>query len=130
MHILGIILLIVGVLITLGGFGSGGSGFVQIIIGAVTSFFGSQLYTKNKPGQLASQNSTASKSKFELSDEMIMRLANRLNNKLSVEDLVQQTSLTRDQAKARLEKLHQQGICQINLDNVEESGKIYYNFNN
>lgn len=130
MKYLGLIMIIAGMLATLKGFGHP----VQMIFGAVITFFGSQIYNK-KQGELPANTTTTHteylpkpKGKFQLTDEMILRLANRMGNKLSVEDLVKQTSLTREQAKERLETLHQKGICQINLDNVEESGKIYYDF--
>jgi hypothetical protein len=126
MKYIGLIMIIAGMLTTLGGFGRGA--VFQMIAGAVATFVGSQIYTRQRDALPASQQSTTSKSKFELSDEMIIRLANRIGNKLSVDDLVQQTSLTRDQAKTRLEQLHQKGVCQIDLNKVEESGKIYYYF--
>jgi hypothetical protein len=126
MKYIGLIIMIAGMLTTLGGFGRGA--MFQMIAGAVATFVGSQIYNRQRNALPASQQSTTSKSKFELSDEMIIRLANRIGNKLSVDDLVQQTSLTRDQAKTRLEQLHQKGVCQIDLNKVEESGKIYYYF--
>lgn len=127
MKVFGIILLIIGALTTFGGIGDWS--VYQIAIGAVMTTFGVQIYNKHKAAELtSSKQNTAPKGKFELNDEMIIRLARKLNNRLSVEDLIQQTSLTREQAKQRLEKLHQQGSCQIDLDSVQESGKIYYNF--
>ncbi len=66
--------------------------------------------------------------KFEINDDFIIRLARRLNNRLSVEDLITQTSLSRDDAKQHLEELSQKGFCEIRLTDVEKSGKIYYYF--
>ncbi len=65
---------------------------------------------------------------FELTDEMIIRLARILNNKLSVDDLITQSSLTREKAKERLEMLAQKGICEIRLDDVQNKGKVFYYF--
>lgn len=126
MKYIGLIMIIAGMLTTLGGFSR--MAVFQMIAGAVATFVGSQLYNRQQEALPAPKQGSMSKGKFELSDEMIIRLANRLSNKLSVDDLVQQTSLTRDQAKTRLEELHQKGVCQIDLNKVEESGKIYYYF--
>jgi hypothetical protein len=125
MKYIGLIMIIAGMLTTLGGFGR--MAVFQMIAGAVATFVGSQLYNRQTALPAPKQGGMP-KGKFELSDEMIIRLANRFSNKLSVDDLVQQTSLTRDQAKTRLEQLHQKGVCQIDLNKVEESGKIYYYF--
>ena len=131
MKYLGIFLTVVGIITTLKGLGH----LPPMIAGAIMTFLGIMTYNKQtalpaaqEKQTLPSSTTTTPKSKFQLTDEMIIRLAKRLDNRLSVDDLTTQTSLTREQAKERLEKLHQQGICQINLDNVEESGKIYYNF--
>lgn len=66
--------------------------------------------------------------KFELTDDLIIRLAKRLGGKISIEDLAAQTSLSIEQAKTRLETLQQKGICEIDLDGISESGKIFYQF--
>jgi hypothetical protein len=126
MKYLGLFVIIAGMLTTLGGFGDA---YIMIFGGLIT-FAGSQIYNRQEslPAPKASNQLPQTRGKFVLTDEMILRLAKRFENKLSVDDLVQQTSLTRDQAKARLEELHNKGICQINLDKVEESGKIYYYF--
>ncbi len=126
MRTLGIILLMCGGFIALAGL----SNFhgIQMIVGGLISFLGSQIYSNNKEIQSAPTQNKPIKGKFELTDEMIIRLARKFENKLSVDDLSAQTSLTREQAKQRLEKLHEEGICQINLDKVAESGKIHYIF--
>ncbi|NJO00969.1 MAG: hypothetical protein HC880_04075 [Bacteroidia bacterium] len=67
-------------------------------------------------------------SKFEMDDKMMLRLAQRLGGKLSVEDVVQQTSLSYQEAKRRLDKLHEQGLCMIDLDEIQDDGRIYYKF--
>lgn len=124
MKYLGLIMIIGGVLATFSGLGEP----FQMVLGVAVTFFGSQIYNQ-KQGQIMGVDvSQKPKEKFELTDEMILRLAQRMENKLTVEQLSQQTTLTREQAKERLEKMHQSGLCQINLDNVEESGKIYYLF--
>ena len=123
----GLLLVILGMGITANGFAS--FWFFQIILGAVTTFVGSQIYTREKGKDLLKGTSATAKNKFELTDEMIIRLAmTRTNNKLSIEQLTNQTSLTTEQAKQRLEQMHQKGLCQINLDEIETSGKIYYYF--
>lgn len=66
---------------------------------------------------------------FELTDELIVRLAMRKGGRLRAEDLAAQTSLNIEQAKERLESLNAKGICNIDLDDVSDTGKIYYNFN-
>lgn len=71
---------------------------------------------------------TKENDKFELSDEMIIRLARIFQNKLSVDDLITQSSLTREQAKNRLDSLAQKGICEIKLDEIQHNGKIFYYF--
>jgi hypothetical protein len=124
----GLILLIVGGLITLGGFSDFNA--VQMIVGGLMTYFGSQVYNRNPTVTAAKQPKSvgSANTNFELSDDMIIRLAKRLNGKLSVDDLTTQTSLSRDQAQQRLESMHQKGICTINLDQVAEDGKIYYYF--
>ncbi len=67
--------------------------------------------------------------RFELTDDLIMRLAKRLGGKISAEDLSAQTSLSVEQAKARLETLMQRGDCEIDLDGIDANGRIYYQFN-
>ncbi len=124
MKYLGLIMIIGGVLATFNGLGEP----FQMILGVAVTFFGSQIYNQKQGQIMGADVSQKPKQKFELTDEMIVRLAQRLENKLTVEQLSQQTTLTREQAKERLEHLHQKGVCQINLDNVEESGKIYYLF--
>lgn len=66
--------------------------------------------------------------KFELTDELIIKLANRLNGKLTADELSQQTSLSLEEAKNRLEKLLKNGRCEINLDEINQQGKIFYYF--
>ncbi len=66
--------------------------------------------------------------KFKIGDEMIIRLAHHLGGRLCVEDLIKQTQLSSAQAKDCLEGLAQKGICEIRLNEVQNSGKIYYYF--
>ncbi|MCU0444004.1 MAG: hypothetical protein MUE85_03740 [Microscillaceae bacterium] len=124
------ILMTLGGLMMLGGFGS--EQFLTVIWGAALGFGGFRLYQnaqKSLPGGNSRQGLPTTQQKFELTDEMIIRLAGRFGKgRLSVEDLVAQTSLNREQAQARLEKLHAQGICQIRLEEIGADGKIYYYF--
>jgi hypothetical protein len=121
---IGIIMLIFGIITTFYGFSSFDG--LQMFVGGLITYFGSQLYnSKSIPGQNKKQIQAE---KFEVSDDMIMRLAKRLGNRLSVDELTTQTSLNREQAQERLEKLHQKGICQINLEDVAEKGNVYYYF--
>ncbi|NJL12030.1 MAG: hypothetical protein HC913_02825 [Microscillaceae bacterium] len=94
---------------------------ISIIIGTI----GWRFYSKSQK----KLPSVPNPSKFELTDELIIRLARRLGGRLSVEDLITQTSLNREQARERLDRLSQKGDCTIDLDQVQESGKIYYIFN-
>ncbi len=68
------------------------------------------------------------KKTIEITEEMVIRLAGHLGGRLSADDLVKQTSLNFEQAKNMLEKLAQKGICEIRLNEVQNSGKIYYYF--
>ncbi|TAE46780.1 MAG: hypothetical protein EAZ44_03530 [Cytophagia bacterium] len=76
----------------------------------------------------SSTNNIAITPKFELTDELIIKLANRLNGKLTADELSQQTSLSLEEAKNRLEKLLKNGRCEINLDEINQQGKIFYYF--
>lgn len=73
-------------------------------------------------------NNIAITPKFELTDELIIKLANRLNGKLTADELSQQTSLSLEESKNRLEKLLKNGRCEINLDEINQKGKIFYYF--
>lgn len=68
------------------------------------------------------------KPSFEITDEMFIRLAQRLGGRLCAEDITRQTSLNMDKAKETLDNLSKKGICEIKLDEVQQSGKIYYYF--
>ncbi|GAB4399753.1 MAG: hypothetical protein OHK0053_20430 [Microscillaceae bacterium] len=107
-------------LVSLGSFNMA-SLLISIVIGTI----GWRFYSKPQKKLPAA----ATTGKFELTDELIIRLARRLGGRLSVEDLITQTSLSREQAKERLDRLSQKGDCTIDLDQVQESGKIYYVFN-
>lgn len=65
---------------------------------------------------------------FKMNDETLMRLAGRLGGRLSVKDVITQTTLSENQAKEKLENLLKQGKCEIKLDEVENTGVIYYYF--
>ncbi len=110
---------------TIGDFNIGGA-----LTSGLLAFAG--YYYRNK-ALLAEANNNHNKflpqqPKLEINDDFIIRLANRLNKRLSVEDLVSQTTLGREEAKNRLESMSQKGICEIRLDEVQNSGKIYYYF--
>jgi hypothetical protein len=126
MQYIGLILILLGITTTLGNFGD----VAAMLLGGAMTFVGSIVYNRNRGALSNNRNDTLPppKKNFAITDEMIARLARHLGGRLTVDELSQQTSLTRDQAKERLEALHRQGICQINLDQVEESGKIYYYF--
>lgn len=66
--------------------------------------------------------------KFEVTEEVLTRLANRLGGRLSVKDVITQTTITEAEAKSKLEKLLSSGKCEIKLDEVENTGVIYYYF--
>ncbi len=57
-----------------------------------------------------------------------IRCVTSVNNRLCVEDLITQTKLSSAQAKDCLEGLAQKGVCEIRLNEVQNSGKIYYYF--
>ncbi len=105
------------------GFISGG-GFAELVIGGGASFLGWRIYRRSQKS-LPNQPKTQ---QFELNDEMITRLARRLGGKLSAQDLASQTSLGLEEAKQRLEKMHSQGLCEIDLDDIREDGRIFYRF--
>jgi hypothetical protein len=124
------ILMVIGSLAFIGGLGDGA--FTTMFWGGVMGL-GGYAILKNNQKALAGGNNYRNlpnpNQKFELTDEMILRLAQRMGKgKLSVEDLVSQTSLNREQAQERLDKLHAKGICQIRLDEIGDDGKIYYYF--
>ena len=120
----GTVLMIFGGLIFMGALQGGGFG--SIFFGALAALFGWNLYQKGQKQIQTSTKQTAPK--FEMNDEMIIRLAKRLGGRLSVEDLTTQTSLSTTQAQEKLEALHSKGICTMNLDEVSNTGKIYYYF--
>lgn len=80
----------------------------------------------SKPMQALKNSHTSSK--FEMTDELIIRLAKRLGGRITATDLAAQTSFTVEQAKVRLESLQQKGICDIDLENMGIDGKIYFQF--
>jgi len=94
------------------------------ILGGIGALIWSRQLTKKKKGLSA----PASVPRFELTDDLIIRLAKRLDGRITAEDLSAQTSLTVEQAKARLESLQQRGVCDIDLDGISLNGKIYYQF--
>ncbi len=65
---------------------------------------------------------------FEITDEAIIRLAFYSGNRLSVKDLIIKTPLTIEQATDCLENLAKKGFCEIKLEEIEKTGKIYYYF--
>ena len=115
-----------GLINILGGLGSGL--IIQALFGVGITYIGWRLYNRSQKQIASSQQRQVSPSNFELTDELIVRLAKRLGGRLSVDDLASQTSLNRQQATERLESLHQKGVCNINLDEIGEDGKVYYNF--
>lgn len=127
--LIGNILIAVGVIMMIAGFSD--FSFVQIFWGGAFLLFGSRLKQTSKALPAGQQNRPQmgpSSQNFEVTDDMIIRLAKRLGGKLSVEDLSSQTSLTREKAKERLEALNVKGVCHINLDEIDENGRIYYYF--
>ncbi|TAE70315.1 MAG: hypothetical protein EAZ85_11855 [Bacteroidetes bacterium] len=104
-----------------------------LIVGAFTFLRGfllnddlvSQIIGKKNNGIEPAQSKNTT---FELTDELIIRLASRLNGRLSAEELSQQTTLSLDEAKNRLENLLKKGRCEIKLDEVNLKGKIFYYF--
>ncbi len=65
---------------------------------------------------------------FEITEESLIRLASRLGGRISVKDVITQTTLSEEKAKEKLEHLLQTGKCEIKLDEVEATGVIYYYF--
>lgn len=110
----------INLLVWLGGSG----GFFSLIVGGFLTYAGIKVFQR---GQRAIKGKTTpyKQLNFEITDEMIVRLAKRLGGKLSVEELNAQTSLNADQAKERLEKLLMQGKCDID---VTDEGRIIYKF--
>ncbi|HAS45175.1 MAG TPA: hypothetical protein DCS93_32125 [Microscillaceae bacterium] len=100
------------------------TGLVPVIGGAVVAFLGVRklmrpsrsLPAANQRGQIPS---------FEMDDSMILRLAKRKGGKLTVAELARQTSLTNEQAKARLEQFHLKGKTELH---VTDDGIIVYEF--
>ncbi len=82
----------------------------------------------NKKNQAKALGHTAPSTKFEMTDELVIRLAKRLGGKITAADLAAQTSLTVEQAKKRLDDMLIKGVCEINLDEVDLDGKVYYHF--
>lgn len=82
----------------------------------------------NKKKQQNVLGHTAPSSKFEMTDELVIRLAKRLGGKITASDLSAQTSMTVEQAKERLDGMLMKGLCEINLNEVDLEGKVYYHF--
>lgn len=102
-------------------FGIAFTGFVPVVGGAVVAFFGAKKLLKPNRALPAAHQA----SKFELDDSMILRLAKRRGGKLTVDELARQTSLTPEQAKARLEQFHLKGKTELH---VTDAGVIVYEF--
>lgn len=116
------IFIVVGGLTMLGGLGA--ESFFPFLIGGGATLYGWQRLRSNQKTIKAAKKAT----RFEMSDEMIVRLAKRLGGRLSAEELASQTSLSINQAKERLEALHNKGVCDIDLDRIDERGRIFYSF--
>lgn len=122
------IFMVFGAFATMGAISNGNilGAFIPLVL-SVSGF-----YFRNKALALETKEQRAkffpTQPKFEINDDFVIRLAKRLNNRLSVEDLLTQTSLTSEDAKNHLDKLAQKGICEIRLHEVQNSGKIYYYF--
>ncbi len=106
-----------------------------LIVGAFTFFRGFLLnddlisqITGRQSKNLEPAKNSKSTSTFELTDELIIKLANRLNGRLSAEELSQQTTLSLEESKKRLENLLKNGRCEINLEDVNNHGKVFYYF--
>jgi hypothetical protein len=124
------VLMVIGSITALGGFVD--EAFFTMFWGGVMGL-GGYAILKNSQKAIAGGNNYRNlpnpNQKFEMTDEMILRLAQRFGKgKLSVEDLISQTSLNREQAQERLDKLLAKGMCQIRLDEIGDDGKIYYYF--
>lgn len=127
MKALAYFLMIFGALTLMGGLAD--FSFISILIGGGISFAGYRVLQKHQKQLPAQKQGLMNQpQKFQMNDEMIMRLAKRLGGRLTAEQLSSQTSLSFDQAKERLEALHNKGICNINLDDIDENGRIYYQF--
>ncbi len=101
---------------------------IMVMIAAASMIiivFGSS--SKKSSKNIASSRAPSQKV-FVLTDDLIIRLAKRLGGKITASDLSAQTSLSIEQAKARLDIMQEKGICEIDLDAVDRSGKIYYHF--
>ncbi|MDX2304137.1 MAG: hypothetical protein NW226_15130 [Microscillaceae bacterium] len=126
-RIVSLILMAIGAINVLSGFSS--FNFFQLLIGGGIGFTGWHLYQRSQKELKHQKQSMLNRPvNFELNDEMIIRLARRLGGKLTPEELSSQTSLSLAQAKDRLESLHSKGVCTIDLDDIDEDGKIYYRF--
>lgn len=121
-----IIAIAIGVILFSGGLGSGDFSFN--LYGIIAALLGWRLYQNSQKKLKTSKQMQIPEQKFELNDDLIIRLAKRLGGKLTVEQLTSQTSLTATQAQERLEKLHAQGICNIDLNEVDTIGKVIYHF--
>jgi hypothetical protein len=127
--LIGNILIAVGVIMMIAGFSD--FSLIQLFWGGAFLLFGSRLKNTAKALPAGQQNRPQmgpANQNFEVTDDMIVRLAKRLGGRLSVEDLSSQTSLNREKAKERLEALNIKGVCNIRLDDIDENGRIYYYF--
>lgn len=66
------------------------------------------------------------KSKVVIDDKFVLRLIERLGGRITVDELDRQTSLSAEEGKAILDKMTEQGILEIDLEEVQRSGKIIY----
>lgn len=95
--------------------------FIVIGIAVAIAFF----IAKGRKANKAKEQSQVQKSGFELTDEMIMRFANLRGGIISAQELSSQTSLNKDQAQERLEKLVNNGYAQLR---VSDNGNVLYDF--
>ncbi len=87
-----------------------------------------ELLLEQKKENIQSSSENNPKTEIQTTYEDIIRLAYHSDNKLSVKDLIIKTSMTIEQATDCLENLAKKGFCEIKLEEIEKTGKIYYYF--
>lgn len=104
---------------------------ITMALGGAVTFWGLRMNNQvRKQKRLMSYNEGSVPSRrFEMDDKMMIRLAERLGGKLSAEDVAKHTSLSYDDAKKRLEALHVKGVLELDLEDIDENGRIFYKVN-
>lgn len=116
----------VGLLNAISNFSASGIFGSLLIIGLAKIMADRNKSLSNNPAKSISAKPFLNAKPLEIDASFIIKLAKRLGGSISAERLSTESRLSLDEAKKKLEALHQQGLLDIDIEEVSATGKIIY----